>query len=41
MEKKIEDADFTGDMKGLLRNGIAYDTNEAYKLVKASLLEKI
>jgi len=41
MEKKIEDADFTGDMNGLLRSGIVYDINEAYELVKTNLLEKI
>lgn len=41
MEKKIEDADFTGDMNGLLRSGIAYDINEAYELIKSNLLEKI
>ncbi len=41
MEKKIEDADFIGDMHGLLRSGIAYDINEAYELVKKEILEKI
>ena len=41
MEKKIEDADFAGDMNGLLRNGIAYDINEAYEFVKTNLLGKI
>ncbi|HIY77225.1 MAG TPA: hypothetical protein H9825_13340 [Candidatus Sphingobacterium stercorigallinarum] len=29
------------DMNGLLRSGISYDINEAYELVKTSLLEKI
>lgn len=41
MEKKIEDADFRGDMNGLLRNGIAYDINVAYEFVKKEILEKI
>jgi predicted nucleotidyltransferase component of viral defense system len=41
MEKKIEDADFTGDMSGLLRSGISYNINEAYQFVKTNLLEKI
>jgi len=41
MEKKVEDADFIGDMNGLLRSGIAYDINEAYELVKKEILEKI
>lgn len=41
MDKKIEDADFKGDMNGLLRSGIAYDINEAYEFVKTNLLEKV
>jgi predicted nucleotidyltransferase component of viral defense system len=41
MEKKIEDADFVGDMNGLLRSGVSYDINDAYQLVKTNLLEKI
>ena len=41
MENKIEDADFMGDMNGLLRSGIAYDINEAYEFVKKEILEKI
>ncbi len=40
MKKKIEDADFTGEMNGLLRSGIAYDINEAYGLVKKEILER-
>lgn len=41
MEKKIEDADFTGDMNGLLRSGIEYNIDEAYEFVKANLLKKV
>lgn len=41
LEKKIEDADFKGDMNGLLRSGIVYDINEAYDFIKTNLLEKI
>ncbi|MHB1147771.1 MAG: nucleotidyl transferase AbiEii/AbiGii toxin family protein [Lutibacter sp.] len=41
MDKKIEDADFMGDMNGLLRSGISYNINEAYEFVKTNLLEKI
>ncbi|MDD3480346.1 MAG: nucleotidyl transferase AbiEii/AbiGii toxin family protein [Proteiniphilum sp.] len=41
MEMKIEDADFVGDMHGLLRSGIAYDINEAYEFVKKEILEKL
>lgn len=41
MEKKIQEADFIGDMNGLLRRGIIYDINEAYEQVKINLLQKI
>jgi len=41
MEKKIEDADFIGDMNGLLRSGIRYDIHEAYEFVKTNLFQKI
>lgn len=41
MEKKILDRDFVGDMKGLLRPGLVYKIDEAYKFVKEGLLEKI
>lgn len=41
MERKIEDADFKGDMNGLLRSSIEYDINEAYEFVKTNLLQKI
>jgi adenine C2-methylase RlmN of 23S rRNA A2503 and tRNA A37 len=38
---KIEDADFIGDMNGLLRSDVNYDINSAYEFVKTNLLEKI
>lgn len=41
MEKKIEDPDFVSDMNELLRIGITYDINGAYKFVRTNLLEKI
>lgn len=41
MEKKITDADFIGDMNGLLRSGIKYDIAEAYGLVREEILQKI
>lgn len=41
LEKKVEDAEFNGDMNGLLRSGIAYDISEAYEFVRTNLLEKI
>lgn len=41
MEQKLEDPDFQGDIYGLLRPGVEYDQNKAYKLVKRKLIEKI
>ncbi len=41
MERKIEDADFLGDMEGLPRTGIYYNVNEAFELIKAEILEKV
>lgn len=41
IEKKIEDADFRGDMNGLLRSGVEYDIDEACEFVRTYLLEKI
>ena len=41
LEKKIEDQDFLADMQGLLRPGLVYNIDKAYKLIKAELLEKI
>lgn len=41
MEKKISDQDFLGDMEGLLRPSLSFKVSEAYKFVKAELLEKI
>lgn len=38
---KIEDAEFIGDMHGLLRTGINFDINEAYNYIKTNLLKKI
>lgn len=41
MAKKVEDAEFMGDMNGLLRSGIEYNITEAYEFVKREILEKI
>ena len=41
MEMKIEDAEFVGDMHGLLLSVIAYDKNEAYEFVKKEILEML
>jgi len=41
VEKKLSDPDFQGDIYALLRPGIEYDQEEAMKLVKKELLEKL
>ncbi len=41
MEKKIEDADFIGDMNGLLRSDIKYNMFEAYEKIKKKILNEI
>ncbi len=41
MEKKIEDADFTGDMNGLLRRGIVFNVREAYNQIKHLIINRI
>lgn len=41
METKMQDAEFLGDTKLLLRNGESYDPQKAYEFVKVNLLEKI
>lgn len=41
MEEKMKDNEFLGDTQLLLRNGEAYDPQEAYALVKTKLIEKI
>jgi predicted nucleotidyltransferase component of viral defense system len=41
MEEKMLDSEFLGDTQLLLRNGEAYNPQEAYMLVKANLLNKI
>ncbi len=41
MEKKMQEAEFTGDIFGLLRPDIKYDSSIAYKLIKTKLLEQI
>jgi hypothetical protein len=35
------DTEFLGDTQSLLRDGEAYNPQEAYEIVKANLLEKI
>jgi hypothetical protein len=41
MDAKIEDADFLGDTKALLRLDVPYKPIEAYELVKVKLIEHI
>ena len=41
MEEKMLDSEFLGDTQLLLRNGEAYNPQEAYELVKASLLNRM
>ncbi|MDQ6762872.1 MAG: nucleotidyl transferase AbiEii/AbiGii toxin family protein [Bacteroidota bacterium] len=41
MEKKMLDQDFLSDMEGLLRPGLQYNIENAYRFVKKELLEKI
>jgi hypothetical protein len=41
MEAKMQDSEFLGDTKQLLRNGESYDSQKAYELVKTKLIEKI
>lgn len=41
MEEKMQDDEFLGDTQLLLRNGEAYNPQEAYELVKVNLIEKI
>lgn len=41
MDIKMEDPDFGGDIYALLRPGVKYDQQEAYKLIKREIIEKI
>ncbi len=41
MEKKMTDKDFLGDMQGLLRPDVIYEIDNAYRFIKAELLEKL
>lgn len=41
MDKKVTEKEFTGDIDGLLRVGVNYDSQKAYEFVKKELLEKI
>ena len=41
MEAKVQDSEFLGDTRGLLRSNEVYEPLEAYELIKSELLFKI
>lgn len=41
MNRKLADTAFHGDVEGLLRTGIKYDTPEAWDIIKELIIEKI
>ena len=41
MEQKIKDTGFHGDIIGLLRPGIEYDTLKAWEIIKELIIDKI
>jgi predicted nucleotidyltransferase component of viral defense system len=41
MERKAVDGEFVNDLHGLLRPGISYDVQQAFKFIEVELLEKI
>jgi len=41
IEEKENDVDFTGDMEALLRSGISYNQDDAFKWLKTELIERI
>lgn len=41
MEAKMQDAEFLGDITGLIRPTEQYDQQAAYEIVKIALIEKI
>lgn len=41
IEEKEQDPNFTGDMEALLRTGIEYNQEDAFKWLKSELIEKI
>jgi len=41
IEEKENDVNFTGDMEALLRSGISYDQDDAFKWLKTELIERI
>lgn len=41
MENKMDDSDFWGDMENLIRSDEAYDMQEAYRIVKDRIIDKL
>jgi hypothetical protein len=41
MDEKMVDTEFLGDTQLLLRNGEAYNPQEAYSLIKIEFIDKI
>ncbi len=41
LDEKMSDNEFGHDIKGLLRPGVEYDQNEAYRYINSGLLEKL
>ena len=41
LDEKMQDTDFIGDIKALLRPEIDYDVNRAYELVKSEIIDRI
>ncbi len=41
LDEKMQDSDFLGDIRALLRPGITYDVNHAYELVKTEIIERL
>ncbi len=41
MQEKMSDLEFTGDVQSLLRPGIEFDAEEAYKLVYDTFIDKM
>lgn len=41
IQEKIADSEFTGDVQSLLRSGIEFDVEEAYRLVYDTFIDKM
>lgn len=41
LEEKIQDAEFTGDIAGLIRPGIDYHQDEAYEMILNEVISRL